>query len=171
MTDTTIKTVVNFARENDINTIVIASVTGSSLETLCANFDGNIVCVTHAYGYATPGTCEFPDELRAKYIAQGVKFVTAAHALSGAERGLSNVYKGVYPVELIANTLRMFGAGTKVCVECAVMALDAGQIAFGTKIIAVGGTGRGLDTALLLTPGYSHRIFSTRIHKTICKPE
>ncbi len=170
-TEQVIQDAVKYAKENGINHIVIASVTGTSLPELCRHFDGNIICVTHAYGYKTPGECEFPAELRAEFEAKGVKFVTAAHVLSGAERGISNVFKGMYPVEIIAQTLRMFGAGTKVGVECAIMALDAGYLPFGQKVISLGGTGRGLDTAIVVTPGYAQRVFSTHIHKIICKPE
>ena len=60
----------------------------------------------------------------------------------------------MYPVEIIAQTLRMLGAGTKVGVECAIMALDAGLVPFNTKILSLGGTGRGLDTAIVVTPGH-----------------
>ena len=170
-TEQVIQEAIKYAKENDINHIVIASVTGASLPELCRYFDGNIICVTHAYGYKTPGECEFPAELRAQYEAKGVKFVTAAHVLSGAERGISNVFKGMYPVEIMAQTLRMFGAGTKVGVECAIMALDAGCVPFGQKVISLGGTGRGLESAIVVTPGYAQRVFSTHIHKIICKPE
>ncbi len=170
-TEQVIQEAVKYAKENSINYIVTASVTGASLPELCSHFDGNIICVTHAYGYKTPGECEFPASLRAEHEAKGIKFVTAAHVLSGAERGISNVFKGMYPVEVMAQTLRMFGAGTKVGVECAIMALDAGCIPFGEKVVSLGGTGRGLDTAIVVTPGYAQRVFSTRIHKTICKPE
>ena len=170
-TEQVIQEAIKYAKENDINHIVIASVTGASLPELCRYFDGNIICVTHAYGYKTPGECEFPAELRAQYEAKGVKFVTAAHVLSGAERGISNVFKGMYPLEIMAQTLRMFGAGTKVGVECAIMALDAGCVPFGQKVISLGGTGRGLDSAIVVTPGYAQRVFSTHIHKIICKPE
>lgn len=171
MTEQVIKTAVEYAKEQAISHIVVASVTGVSLAELCRQFDGTIVCVTHAYGYKTPGECEFPNDLRLEYEAKGVKFVTAAHVLSGAERGISNVFKGMYPVEVMAQTLRMFGAGTKVGVECAVMALDAGCIPFGEKVISLGGTGRGLDTAIVVTPGHAPRIFSTYINKILCKPE
>ena len=90
-TEQVIQAAIKCAKEKDINHIVIASVTGASLPELCRYFDGNIICVTHAYGYKTPGECEFPAELRAQYEAKGAKFVTAAHVLSGAERGISNV--------------------------------------------------------------------------------
>ena len=50
-----------------------------------------------------------PMELRRYLIEKGFQVCTAAHALSGAERSLSTAFSGVYPVEIIAYTLRMLG--------------------------------------------------------------
>ena len=109
-------------------------------------------------------------EIKADLEERGAIIVTAAHALSAGERSLSTAYKGVYPLELIANTLRMFGQGTKVCVEASVMAMDADAIPFGVPVVALGGSHRGADTALVLTPSYSASLLSTVIHEVLCKP-
>ena len=90
--------------------------------------------------------------------------------LSGAERGMSRKFGGVYPMEIIANTLRMLGQGTKVCVEISVMALDAGLIPYGEDVIAVGGTDEGADTAIILRPAHAADIFDTWISEILCKP-
>ena len=50
------------------------------------------------------------------------------------------------------------------------MALDAGMVPYGERIIAISGTGRGVDTALILTPAHAQRVFETRVHEVICKP-
>ena len=102
---------------------------------------------------------------------RGVKVVTAAHALSGAERGLKKSLGGSYPLEIMAATLKTMGEGTKVCFECAVMALDAGAVQYQKPIVALGGTASGVDTALIITPSYSASVLETRIHDFICKPE
>ena len=54
--------------------------------------------------------------------------------------------------EMVANTLRIFGEGMKVACEITLMAADAGMIRTDDDIIAMGGTGKGLDTALVLRP-------------------
>ena len=81
--------------------------------------------------------------------------VTAGHALSGAERCFSTYFGGYGPTEIVANTLRMFSQGVKVCVEVSTMALDAGKIPYQEKIVAIAGSGRGADTVVLLTPSYT----------------
>lgn len=161
------------AKETGIKTIVVASSKGKTLKAVLDHpysRNMNIICVTHAHGYPTPGESEMSMETRAEFIRQGVNIHTASHVLSGAERGISTKFGGAYPVEIIAHTLRMFGQGLKVCVEIAVMALDAGLILYQEDVIAIGGTGRGADTAVIIRPGHASSIFDTYISEIICKP-
>ena len=69
----------------------------------------------------------------------------------------------------MADTLRLFGQGIKVAVEVSVMAADAGTLT-GNDIIAVGGSGRGADAALVLKPAHQNNFFDMRIREVICKP-
>jgi hypothetical protein len=78
---------------------------------------------------------------------------------------------GTYQLdEIIAYTLRMFGEGTKVAVEIAVMASDAGLVSTREKCISLGGTGQGADTALLLKPAHAQNFFDLRIIDILAKP-
>lgn len=170
----TAKTAVKAAKERQISHIVAASNTGATVFTLVKearrqNFEGCLVCVTHVYGFKESGKNELSDENRKELEKLGVRICTAAHALSGGERALSRTFQGVYPMEIIAHTLRMMGQGTKVCVEIAAMALDAGLVP-RKPIISMGGSGGGADTSVIITPGYSSSIMDTKIHEILCKP-
>jgi len=174
-TGKTINIAIEEAKKRQISHVVIASNTGDSVFALMEeakrqSYNGRFVCVTHVYGFTESGKNELSDENRSKLEEQGVRVCTAAHALSGAERSLSRKFQGVYPVEIIAHTLRMFGQGTKVCVEVAAMVLDAGLIPHGVPVMALGGTVRGADTAAILTPGYTNAVLDTKIHEILCKP-
>ena len=70
---------------------------------------------------------------------------------------------------MVAQT-RLFGQGTKVCLEIATMAMDAGALPWGRDVIAVGGSGRGADTALVLRPTHAKNFFETKVLELICKP-
>lgn len=164
------KAAVEAARAHKIGHIVVASNKGETVRALPVQEGIGVVCVTHAFGYPRPGEMEMPQAEREELERTGVRVLTTSHVLSGAERGLSKKYGGIHPVEVIADTLRMFGAGTKVCVEVAVMALDAGLLPYGEPVVAVGGTGRGADTALILTPAHASEILNVKIHEYICKP-
>ena len=171
----TARAAVSAAVEKNISHIVVASCTGRSArvlreEAVKAGFGGKLVCVTHAFGFAGKGTNEMPDPERRDLENLGFQVYTATHVLSGAERGLSRVFQGAYPVEILAHALRLFGQGVKVCVEVSVMALDGGLLPCGTPIVALGGTKSGLDTAVLLSPSHAGALLETRIHQIICKP-
>ncbi len=168
-TEDTVKIALNAARAGNIKHIVFASSTGFTAGYLRQS-GLNAVCVRHAYGFGEKGKNQMTDEMRADLESAGIKVVTATHVLSGVERGISNKSGGMYPVEVMANTLRMFGQGTKVCVEISTMALDAGAIPHGEKVIAIGGSGWGADTALIITPAHANDIFSAKIHEYLCKP-
>lgn len=168
-TEKTVELALQKAEEYGIKSIVVASVSGKTAELLAGKAE-NIVCVTHANGFKEPGVNEMTSQQREILLGENIKVLTTAHALSGAERGISKRFGGVYPVEIMANTLRMFGQGVKVTVEISVMALDAGLIPYGEDIIAIAGTGKGVDTAVVLRPDYASNILNTYIAEIICKP-
>jgi hypothetical protein len=90
--------------------------------------------------------------------------------LSSAERAIRKKFGTLEPLELIANTLRLMGEGTKVCVEITLMAADAGLIPADKDVVAVAGTGKDADTALRIKPANATRFFDLRIREVIAKP-
>lgn len=165
----TLDAAVKRAGELNIDTIVVASCTGDSASALLGR-GLQIVCVTHHVGFAGPGVDEMSRETRETLASKGVKLLTTTHLMAGLDRAVRNKFGGVYPSEIMAQTLRMFGQGVKVCIEVAGMALDAGLIPYGQEIIAIGGTGRGADAAIVITPAHSNNFFDTKIKEIICKP-
>ena len=165
-----------FDKARDLPTdIVLSSTTGASALMATrfaadAGFKGRIIVVTNAWGMESAGKNELPEKERKKLEEAGAYIVTAAHALSGAERAISGKFGGIYPVEIIAHTLRMLSQGVKVCVEITTMALDAGALKNPCPVVALAGTGSGLDTVCVITPGYSAKIFEARVHEILCKP-
>lgn len=170
-TENTLAVVKKAVKERGIRHVVVASTEGRTARAFFeADLGVNLVVVTHVCGFSKPGEVEFPDDLRQELLSSGVKVLTTTHVLSGAERGISRKFGGTYPVEIMANTLRMLGQGIKVCVEIATMALDAGMIPYGADVIAVGGTGSGADTAVIIRPAHAASIFDTWISEILCKP-
>jgi uncharacterized protein len=49
------------------------------------------------------------------------------------------------------------------------MAADSGNLS-GKRIISIGGSSNGADTALVLTPACQSDFFDIKIHEIICKP-
>ncbi len=71
---------------------------------------------------------------------------------------------------MIAQTLRRFGEGAKVCCEIVLMAADAGLIPESEEVLAVAGTGRGTDTVILIKSAASKRFLELRVLEILAKP-
>ena len=166
----TLELSLKIARERGIKHIVLASSSGETADFFKNVKDINVVCVTHAFGYPTAGVNDMSEEKRKELLESGIKVLTTTHVLSGAERALSKKFGGISPVEVMAYTLRMFGQGTKVCVEVAVMAVDSGYIPYMEPVIAIGGSGHGADTAIIIRTAHASNILDSKIDEIICKP-
>jgi hypothetical protein len=166
-----LRIVKKYAESTGVKDIVIASTSGETGVAASKLFKGyNLVVVTHFAGFSEPGVQELRKENRKQILKNGAKLFTGTHALSSAERAVRKIFSTMEPLELIANTLRLMGEGTKVCVEVTLMAADAGLIPVNKDMIAIAGTGHGADTALLIKPANAGRFFDLKIREIIAKP-
>ncbi len=169
MTERTLDEAIKRGTELGIDHYVVASRTGYTVGLLVER-KITPVCVRYHMGFKEAGQQMMPQEVLQKLESQGVKVLTTTHLMGGLDRGLENKLGGAYPPGIVAHTLRMFGQGTKVAVEIAVMALDAGLIPYGEEIISIGGSGGGADTALVVQPAHARDFFDTQVKEIICKP-
>ena len=174
-TDDLIKSVKDkLESSDDIKRILIASATGESALKLYAaldDFDVEIINVSHNIGFSGENESDISDEMIKKLEDVGIKTYFGLHAFSGAARGVTNKYGGYSPLDVVADTLRMFSHGVKVSAEISIMAADAGLVPVGEKIIAIGGRGHGVDTAVILTPVNSKNLFDLKFHEIIAIPK
>lgn len=170
-TDNLLEIVKKYAEKEDIRDIVVASTTGQTGTKAAKTFkDHNLVVVAHYFGSQEPGKSELLEENKREILANGAKIFIGTHALSSAERAVRKDFGTIQTLELMANVLRRMGEGTKVCVEITLMAADAGLIPVYRDIIAIAGTGKGADTALLIHPANAARFFDLKIREIIAKP-
>jgi hypothetical protein len=167
-----LETVSRRARELGIGKVLVATCSGKTafdaLEAL--GRDLKIIAVTHVTGFKKPNFQELSEEDRKALDSKGVDVLTCQHAFGGVGRGVRNKLSTFQVDEIIAFTLRTFGQGTKVAVELALMAADAGLVRTDEDVISVGGTGKGADTALVLQPANSYNLFDLKVKEIICKP-
>jgi len=170
-TEVLLKFVKDYTEATGVNHIVVASTTGETGVKASEVFkDFNVVVVTHHSGFKEPSAQEMTEENRLKILENGAHVLTATHALSSVERAIRKEFGTLQPLELIAHTLRRMGEGTKVCVEITLMAADAGLIPADRDVIAIAGSSRGADTALLIKPANSSRFFDLNIREILAKP-
>jgi len=171
-TDATLKIVREEATKRGIQYVLVASTTGNTgLKALKMFKETNLkpIVVTHNTGFKQPGIQELDTTMREEIEKLGGKVLTSTMIL----RSLGTAIRGkmYYSQEqIIADTLRMMGQGTKVCVEMAAMAADAGLIPC-EDIISVAGTGKGADTALIIEANSSNRFFDIKIKEVLVKPK
>lgn len=170
-TDDVLKIAKDALEKWKLKDVVVASTggaTGLAAAKLFKDLGANVVVVAHSVGFREPNTNEFSSELKKEMEKLGgcVLFSTMPfHTVNDAVRGKM----GSSIETLIADTLRMMGQGTKVCVEIVAMACDAGLVESGKNVLAVAGTGRGADTVLVIRSANSRRFFDLRIVDVVAK--
>ena len=125
--------------------------------------------VAHSVGFRKPNVNEFDPHRKAETEELGSRVLFGTmpfHTITDAIRSKM----GTSMETLIADTLRMMGQGTKVCVEIVAMACDAGLVESTKNVLAISGTHRGADTILLIKSANSRRIFDLKISDVIAKP-
>ncbi|MCY3411599.1 MAG: hypothetical protein INQ03_08220 [Candidatus Heimdallarchaeota archaeon] len=166
----TFELVANLAKKMPDTKIIVASTTGgNALKALEMLDQSRLIIVTHQAGFSEAFTQEMPEEIMEKIKRSDAKLLTTAHAFAGVGRAVRRKLGTWMFSELVAETYRTFGQGTKVCVEITLMAADAGLIG-SEEVIAVAGTGRGADTVWTIKPAHSSDFLDLRLQKLICKP-
>ena len=117
-----------------------------------------------------PNAQEFTEENRKIVESKGSVVLTTTHAFSGLSRAMRKKFNTYIIGDIVANTLRIFGQGMKVVCEIAVMAADGGLVRTDEDVIAISGTSRGADTAVVLRPVNSSDFFDLRVKEILCKP-
>lgn len=159
------------AEELGIKTILVASTRGETAVRAVAVLQGlRVICVSHSHGFREPNFQEFTAESRQIVESKGGIVLTSTHIFAGISRAVRNKFQTYVIGDIIANALRIFGEGMKVVVEIAMMAADAGLVRTDEDVIAIAGTGKGADTAVVLTPVNSQNFFDLRVKEILCKP-
>jgi hypothetical protein len=170
-TETTLKIARKRAEELGIKTVVIASTVGDTAVKAMDVFKGyRVIAVTHVAGMRQPDTQEFANENRKTIEDKGGIVLTTTHALGGLSKAMRNRYNTFVLGEVIADALRIFGQGIKVVCEITAMAADSGLVRTDEDIIAIAGSGRGADTAAVITPANTHDFFDLKVREILCKP-
>ncbi|MEZ0344167.1 MAG: pyruvate kinase alpha/beta domain-containing protein [Caldimicrobium sp.] len=170
-TEACIEVALKALKEKDIQHLVVASTygdTGLKFARALKDEKVNLVVVTHNYGFREPGLIEMKEEIRKELQELGAKVYTGTMVFRGVGSAIRASFH--YSEEtLIAQTLRIFGQGLKVCVEITLMACDAGLIP-PEDVIAVAGTVRGADTVAIIKAMPSNMFFNLKVREILAKP-
>jgi hypothetical protein len=172
-TEETLRIAVAGAKERGLTHLVLASTVGATARAalpLIAGTGLHLVVVTHNVGFKEEGKDEFDPAVRAEVEKVGHRVLTATMVTRNLNKNFFTKWGGYTQTDLVTASLRMFGEGAKVCAEIAAMACDAGLIPFA-DVVAVAGTSRGADTAVVLRANSSNRFFEIKFKEILCKPK
>lgn len=149
-----------------VKKLVIASTTGDTARKAMEYFKDKqvqLIIVPHQYFFNGKENA-FPKSLVEELKKQGheVHFGTM---LFHTEK----LYASSIP-SVIADFLRCFCEGVKVCYEIVLMACDACLLENGESIIAIAGTSKGADTALVMQAASTRSFEKLKVNEIICKP-
>lgn len=170
-TEVCLQIVQRVLKERGLKHLVVASTFGDTALKFAKALQGenvNLVIVTHNVGFREPGTLEMSEETRNELISLGARVYTGTMVFRNIGAAIRAHFH--YSEEaLIAQTLRIFGQGLKVCVEIVLMSCDAGLIP-PEDVVAVAGTGRGADTVALIKAVPSNMFFNLKVREILAKP-
>jgi hypothetical protein len=196
-TDKTLELAKARALERNVKHVVVAStrgVTGVKAAEAFQDTGIEVIVVTHQTGHIGAGVQQLTDENRNKLENLDITVVTGSDALEGGvglgitrrqttfaarltaeTRSMVSLMRRTIPtippvVRIVASVLRLFCQGMKVAVEVTLMAADAGVIPVDQAIVAIAGTGRGADTAIVIQPAHTTNFLDLDIHEIIAKP-
>ena len=159
------------AQELGIKTVISASMRGYTAERAVKALNGLKIVIVGSYYNPTPEnlttTYTQGDE---QLIKSKATVLIGTHLFAGLSALTRKKFNNAGEGEVVASTLRMFGAGIKVGIECAVMAADAGLVRTDEDVIAIGGTRSGADSAIVLRPVNSQDLFDIKVKEILCKP-
>jgi hypothetical protein len=177
-----VECVIDRLAEGDIKTVVVASTTGYTalaFSDALAGRDGiELVSIGETplvkeWGAQWPVLeAETKQELegRGVVVADRIPYLMHSSVLDYSR------WKAPIPEEILRDTLYAFGQGMKVAVEVVLIAVASGFVEPFKDVIAVGGTSRGADTAIVLRATFPNHVFSEDegkrlvIHEILCKP-
>jgi len=154
------------AREKGVSRIVLASTTGFTARKAMDAFEGadvQLIVIPHQFGFDQPQN-KFPQDLVQPLQQRGHRVFWGTMLFH-----TDKLYGTGVPTAL-ANILRCFCQGMKVCFEMAFMAADGGCVEEGEGIILVAGTGAGADTAIYATAATTQNPRRFKVHEIICMP-
>ncbi len=163
-TEGVIEAVVERLQEGDLSTLVVASTSGRTALKFAQQIESKsvrIICVSDppqadSYPGISPESRKLLEGLGG-LIVDRVPYSSTAYSWGASE----NVYGALDLRVLFFDAFRIVGGnGLKVAIEVGLMATDGGAVQPGQRLIAVGGTSEGADTAIVMKAAFSQNLMA-----------
>ena len=172
-TSACVEIIYKLVHDEGFRDVIVASTSGDTGLTVARRLQGmgvNLVVVAHSAGFRGPNQDQFSDDAYQEITWLGGRIYKGTILTHSIETALAKEFSGSYPTLLVANTLRRFGQGVKVCCEIAMEAVDGGLVEEGKKVVAAAGTAKGTDTVAIIKSAASKRFFDLYVAQVVAKP-
>ena len=162
-TNSTLKIAKERFEKGDIDTVLVASSFGDTAIAAVDLFQDaakNIIVV----GEVLEGKQSPVKDTQMKLEAAGCKVIW------GVPMGGMSVFTKDKTAARMADTFRRTSEGHKVVCEITLIATSQGFVESGKKVLAIGGTHRGADTAVVANSAAFNEFSSFQVHEILCKP-
>lgn len=168
-TNATIDAVCSYVQQKgEVAAIIVASISGRTALKLSASIPQNsvpIVCVSGSPSWCNHPEYKFPlidEQTRKELLKSKVVIVDSCPSSLHDTVDMAFARYGYRPPVwmFIETLLAVGGYGLKTAVECIMMATDGGYIPAFKEVLAIGGTGKGADTAIVARSSFASTVFA-----------
>jgi hypothetical protein len=149
--------------QGDIDTVLVASSYGDTALVAIGRFkDSGAKLIV--IGEVIKGEQSPPEEVVKQLSESGIQVIW------GITMGAMSTYTKDQTASRIADAYRRVSEGFKVVCEITLIATTQGYIGAGEKVLAVAGTHRGADTAVVASAAPFGKFKDFEVNEILCKP-
>ncbi len=109
-------------------------------------------------------------KVKEKLESENIQTLIGEHIIDSLYHSRSGKFRTLFPAEIMAATTAGLSASIKRCIESAVLVVDRKLVPPRSRVLAVAGSNKLPDTALLIEPKESRNMLDSKILKIICHP-
>jgi hypothetical protein len=144
-------------KEGDVRAVVVATTSGASALAVAEAMPKGV----SVYGISHQPTDRVDPEIKEKAQALGAVFLPDEPAV-------------MYLKDIdghVPDAFRRLGQGMKVAIEVAMQAVETGFIDPGTGVISLGGSSKGIDTAIVIKASGPQSFSDVWVSEILAKPK
>ena len=146
-----------------IDEVIIASSFGGTAKLAANVFEGTGVQLL-VFGEVLDGEQSPSKDVCVELIEQGHRVIWGVHL------NAMSTFTGDPSARLVSETYRRISEGFKVVCEIVLIATSEGFLRPGEKVLAIAGTSRGADTAIVANAAPITQFKDFEVHEILCKP-